>query len=115
MLEDYSKKQLQELLERYQSGLKRGRSVTGLQACLRAAAAGTVEHLLVAEGVTSWGSLSADSLKISALGQDLPEAEELFERACLDTLRNGGQVSLLSPLSFSNGDQITAILRYCRT
>lgn len=113
MLEECSEKQLQELIERYRSGLNSGRSVAGLQACLRAAAAGTVEHLLVAEGVTSWGSLSADSLKVSPLGQEQPEAEELFERACLDTLRNGGHVSLLSPLSFSNGDQITAILRYC--
>ena len=115
MEEDYSKKQLPELLERYQSGLKRGRSAAGLQSCLRAAAAGTVEHLLVAEGVTGSGSLTADSLKISALGPDQPDAEELFERACLDTLRNGGHVNFLSPHSFSNGDQIVAILRYCRT
>ncbi|MFA5508641.1 MAG: hypothetical protein WC314_05880 [Vulcanimicrobiota bacterium] len=112
ILEGCSEKRLQELLERYQSGLNQGRSIAGLQACLRAATAGTVDHLLVAEGATSWGSFCADSLKVSPLDQEQPEAEELFERACLDTLKNGGDVSLLSPLSFPNGDQITAILRF---
>ncbi|MGE0493873.1 MAG: hypothetical protein AB7S38_31990 [Vulcanimicrobiota bacterium] len=82
---------LQQELGRFQAGAGTGRSICGLEECLQAAAEGRVEHLLVADG---------------------GRTEELSERACLDTLRNGGSVSVLSPEMVPGGGQIAAILRF---
>jgi Bacterial archaeo-eukaryotic release factor family 7 len=111
-LEKPIKQRFESLLERFQSGLNQGRSASGLEACLCAANAGQVDHLLVAEGTTRWGSFSAESLQVSLLDQEQPDAEELFERVCLDTLKNGGDVSFIPSVSVPNGNQIAAILRF---
>jgi len=106
------KQRLENLLERYRSGLNQGRSTAGLQACLQAAGAGMVDHLLVAEDATLWGSYSAESRQLRSLEQGQPNAEELVERVCLDTLKSKGDVSFIPSLSMPNGRQIAAILRF---
>lgn len=104
---------LQREMERFQAGISAGLSVTGLEECLKAAGQGSVAHLLVADGVVQWGTYSAaGNGEVCRLDQQQPDAEELFERACLDTLRNGGEVSLLSPSSMPGEHQIAALLRF---
>ena len=44
--------------------------------------------------------------------QEQPDTEELFEQVCLDTLKNGGDVSFIPSVSVPNGNQIAAILRF---
>lgn len=111
-LERLKRERFENLLEIFQSELSEGRSVAGLAACLREASTASVEHLLVAEGLTEWGSFSAETFAMEILNDEHPGALELFERACLDTLKNGGRVSVVPVNQMPNESQIAAILRF---
>lgn len=103
---------LRKELERFHSSARSGRTAIGLEACLKAASGGKVEVLAVADDAFGWGTFSTESREVSLSEQQRPESEELFERACLDTLRNGGDVLVVDPDQVPGGDKIATILRF---
>lgn len=78
-----------------------------------AAHEGRVETLLLAQGEQLWGQLDAFERRVAVQGGPDAEAEELLDRAALETVLQGGRVELLPKSALPRpGLIMAAILRY---
>ncbi len=73
------KRAVERLAARLGSGDARG--MTGTEAILRAASAGRVETLLLAEGVDLWGRFDADAARVTASDEFAAKSQDLLDAA----------------------------------
>ncbi len=79
---------------------------------IRAAAAGQVDELLIAEGEELWGKYDPVRDTIEAHGHEVPGDEDLIDLAAIQTLLNGGNVHLLPKENMPRQSTVAATFRY---
>ncbi len=89
-----------------------GKVAVDLAGVLSAAATGRVNHLLAADHGEVWGRFEIEPSWLTARAEREPEDEELVNRAVLETLNHGGEVSVVRADDLPSGQLMVAALRY---
>jgi hypothetical protein len=112
VVEPLFRKKLDESRARFLSLHGSGRASDELEAIVSATREGRVETLFVALGARQWGhhEPATGDLRLSE-GQE-PNAEDLLDRAAVQTLRNGGEVYAVEPDEMPSQATLAAIYRY---
>jgi hypothetical protein len=79
---------------------------------LPAAADGRVQSLLVHDTGPLWGAFDPVRRTVHAETEQLPDSEDLIDRACVEVLDHGGEVFAVSWQELKSGAPMSAILRY---
>jgi hypothetical protein len=82
------------------------------KAVLRAACEGRVDTLFLAPGEHEWGTIDPDTGEVHTTGAPSEAAEELFNRAAIETLLHGGQVYLVQRAQMPQHSALAAVYRY---
>lgn len=89
--------------------------VASLEHVLAAAEQGRVDTLFATPGEQRWGEWNATATRAVVYSGPRPGAEELVNRALVDTLRQGGRVWGAPPAGLPRGEPVAAVLRYAET
>ncbi|HEX4953723.1 MAG TPA: hypothetical protein VF017_10060 [Thermoanaerobaculia bacterium] len=106
------KEQQSRELSRLRELAGNGRVAADLAAVLSAAITGRVNHLLAADRGELWGRFEIERSWLTARTEREPADEELVNRAVLETLSHGGEVSVVRADELPSGQLMVAALRY---
>jgi hypothetical protein len=102
----------QHALERVHQLADSDRGIYELPKILRAAHDGRVETLFVVPGAQEWGTFDPVSEQIVVPGTREVGADELLNRAAIDTLTHGGTVYLTDRALLPRQSDVAALYRY---
>jgi len=105
--------QQREAEKRYAEMAGKGYTAAGVSAVLRSAVYGRVDTLFVALDREQPGIFDPQTNTVHLLPPDDPTAEDLLDRAAVETMQNGGRVYALPVSNMpENNSRVAAILRY---
>ncbi len=112
LLEPYLLQQEKQLVEKYFAHGGTNQFSFEIEEILREARLGRVDTLVVAQGVREWGQFNPDTLKVIQTGEPTPEAHDLLDIACAQTLLTGGRAYVLPPEQIPQHHSAAAVFRY---
>lgn len=110
-VEEALARQRQEELASWREALGRERATGDLAAVLRLARQGRVQAVYLPADAELWGSYDADGDRLELHAERRPGDEDLLERAALETLERGGEVSEIGDSAELGGAPLAALLR----
>jgi hypothetical protein len=102
---------VREALSRFEELEPQGKTIRGVEAVIRAAEAGGVDRLFTEKDAVIWG-LVDDEGNPRTLPSQEPGAEDLLNRAAIETLLRGGEVIEVEKSALPPHVAATATLRY---
>ena len=111
LMEPVWQKELAELKDQFGTAMAHDLASGNVKEIIPAASMGRVGILFVSTGSTHWGQIS-ESNEISDSKPDQPGAEDLIDRAAVETLLTQGQVVVVKPEEMPGNGELAAIYRY---
>ena len=102
----------EKAISEYQVAVGKGMNVNDVKKAVLAAHDGRISILFVAAEVQQWGSFDEEVRKVRLYNEARPGAEDLLERACIDTLLKGGDIFALPIENIPGSKPVAGILRY---
>jgi len=113
---EIAKNDLGEILERAEENIgfleKAGRASSDLEEVVVAAADGRVATLYVSRDDHCWGRFDAEQRSVEIYDDERTGADDLLDRAAVETYLKGGRVFVVPPEELPNGGKLTAVYRY---
>jgi len=104
--------ELERALYLYERSVSLARTSHQVNQCVKAAYEGRVSHLFLADGATQMGSFDEATQRVRQHGTAQPGDEDLLNAAAAETIKNGGQVFMVSKETVPNNSVIAAVLRF---
>ncbi len=106
------KNQEKQALEKYHQQTSAHKTTTILGDILQSAYSGRIDTLFITRDTNVWGDYNLKTGQLTMHSQQQPDSVELYDRAAIHTLINGGTVYGLKPKEMIKDSPIAAILRY---
>ena len=112
MLSDYLPPETRRELEHFEKNAGTGHASSHAQEIIKAAYEGRVSHLFLQESAEYRGAFDEVRRKVKHHGDGITPMRDLLNEAVVQTLRNSGNVTLLSAKEMPNGVPVCAVFRY---
>jgi hypothetical protein len=110
IVEDYFRKELQEVLEWYH--YQKTNTSSDLEVIVPASFHGRIEALFKAADLHRWGRFDPETEEVVLHEREEPGDEDLLDFAAVHCLLKGGSVYTVAPEKVPEGSSAAAILRY---
>ena len=112
IVEKHVAHELETASERVRSMEANGKGSSDLEEVLVAAVDGRVQTLYVSRDDHVWGEYDMASRSVKLFDEQRPGADDLLDRAAVETYAKGGRVFVVAPEKLPNGGKLSAVYRY---
>lgn len=112
IVEPHLQRELDESREDVGSMEANGRGSSDLEEVVTAAIDGRVQTLFVSRDDHVWGEYDMAARSVRVYEEQRPGADDLLDRAAVETYAKGGKVYVVPPDRLPNGGKVTALYRY---
>ena len=112
IVEKHVAQELDTASERFTSMAAHGKGSSDIEEVLVAAVDGRVQTLYVSRDDHVWGEYDNASRSVTLFDAQRPGADDLLDRAAVETYAKGGRVFVVPPEKLPNGGKLSAVYRY---